>query len=151
MNISTEPKGAVLASEEFSVNTNVVNVRVKGVNRSQIPGSFKVHLLKDSEVIASRAFYQSTGVTLSEEVAGNPIVNFDFELPISTISNGKLSIRVEPHDSQLHGNQFPHDLLGNPTVNIRLLIHTKKTNSNILTDSMFYHYPCREIVLSCLQ
>ncbi|MFZ6759365.1 hypothetical protein ACO0K9_19335 [Undibacterium sp. Ji50W] len=120
--MSAIKSGATLASNEFSVDTNFVNVRVKGLDRSKIPGSFKIHLLKDGKVIASRAFYQGSETSQSEDISGSPAVHFDFELPITAISEGKLGVQVEPLDKTSFGDRFPFDLMGSPTVNVRLLV-----------------------------
>ena len=58
---NSKVKNSVPASESFTIDGTVVNVRVKGILRNTIPGSFSVHLLKNGERIASKAFFQSSG------------------------------------------------------------------------------------------
>lgn len=119
---AAKERGAVLASEKFKVNTDMVNVRVKGVNRVKIPGSFSVHLLKDGKVIASKAFFQPSEVDKCPNCVENPVVHFDFKLPLDTIKSGKLETWVEPLDHEPFGDHFPHKMMDNPTINVRLLL-----------------------------
>jgi tyrosinase len=111
-----------LASKKFYVNTNIANVRIDGLNRLKIPGSFKVHLLKDGKIIASRGFFQPVEVEKCENCVKNAIVHFDFELPLATVAGGQLSVRVEPMDKSFVGDSFPPKLMGNPTVDVNLLL-----------------------------
>ena len=122
MKMLAKTKGSTPASEKFLVHTDRVNIRVKGVNRLKIPGSFKVHLLKDENVIASKAFFQPTEVEKCENCVENAVVHFDFEIPLKEVSKGKLSVWVEPLDHSSFGDHFPHKMMGNPTVNVRLLL-----------------------------
>jgi len=115
-------KRASLASDKFTVNTDMVNVRVKGLNRLKIPGSFKVHLLRDGEVIASRGFFQPNNVETCENCVNNAVVHFDFRLPLESVRNGKLEVTVEPLDKSFVGDRFPNKLMGNPTVDVRFLV-----------------------------
>lgn len=115
-----ESKQFAPTSESFSVDPEIVNVHVDGVNRLKIPGSFKVHLLKDGEVISSRAVFQPKEPDQCENCKKNAIASFDFELPLEAISGGKLSVQVEPVDKSFVGGKFPDKMMGNPTVDIHL-------------------------------
>jgi hypothetical protein len=115
-------KRASFASDKFSVNTNMVNVRVQGLNRLKIPGSFKVRLLKDGEVIATKGFFQPNEVEKCENCVNNAVVHFDFQLPLERIQDGKLEVAVEPLDKSFVGDRFPNKLMGNPTVDVRFLV-----------------------------
>lgn len=127
VNNQSDPKGTVFATEVFSVNANFANIRIKGIDRSKIPCSFKVHLLKNNQVIASRVFFQGTNVDFPENISGPKLVHFDFELPITLVSDGVFGFWVEPVDHGLFGDHFPHGLVGNPTVNIRLLVRAEQS------------------------
>lgn len=116
---------SVLASQTFSLAGERVNVRVQGVNRLKIPGSFIVHLLKDGKILASRGFFQPVEVDKCESCIKNAMVHFDFTLPLAVVSSGKLGIRVEPVDKSFVGDRFPNKLMGNPTVEVRLLMTTE--------------------------
>jgi tyrosinase len=114
---------AALAAKPFRVKTDMVNVRVRGINRLKIPGGFSVHLLKDDKPIASRFFFQPTEVEKCESCVNNATVHFDFELPLDAVKDGQLSVRVEPVDKSFVGNNFPSKMMGNPTVDVHLLLH----------------------------
>jgi tyrosinase len=116
---------AIAASQQFSVQTEKVNVRVEGLNRLKIPGSFKVHLLKDGKPIASRAFFQPSEVEKCETCVNNAVVHFDFELPLEAVQGGKLGVWVEPVNKKVVGDRFPNKLMGNPTVDVRFLLTTE--------------------------
>lgn len=118
----TKTQGSSLAAEKFFVHTQFANVRIKGLNRMKIPGSFNVHLLKDGEVIAKKGFFQPAEVDKCENCVNNAIVHFDFKLPLETITSGALSIWVEPLNHEPFGDKFPPKMMGNPTVNVRLLL-----------------------------
>jgi tyrosinase len=118
--IKVKTKVTSLASEQFTVNTEMVNIRVKGFNGSKIPSSFDINLLKDGRKIATRGFFQPNEVEKCANCVENAIVHFDFKLTLSEIANVKLSITVEP--LQTIGHLFPLDKLGSPTINIRLLL-----------------------------
>lgn len=122
MNLLAKTTGSMRASDKFFVHTDRVNVRVKGLNRLKIPGSFKVHLLKDEKIIASKAFFQPNDVEKCENCVENAIVHFDFEMSLADVSNGKLGVWVEPLDHSLFGDHFPNKIMGNPTINVRLLL-----------------------------
>ncbi len=123
--MAVETKGKTSASKKFFMKTDKVNVRVKGVNRLKIPGSFKVHLLKDNKVVASRAFFQPIEAHKCANCVENAVVHFDFELSINEAGGGQFGIWVEPLDHSLFGDHFPHKLMGNPTINARLLMTTE--------------------------
>jgi hypothetical protein len=121
----TLPKlqGSALATKSFRVKTDYVNVRVRGINRLKIPGSFTVRLLKDDKPIASSFFFQPNEVEKCENCVDNPVVHFDFELPLDAVKDGRLSVRVEPLDKSFVGDTFPAKLMGNPTVDVHFMLH----------------------------
>ncbi len=125
MSFQVKTQRAALASQKFVVNSDRVNVRVQGLNRLKIPGSFSVHLLKDGKVIASRAMFQPNEADKCENCVKNAIVHFDFELPLQAVSNGQLGIWVEPNDKSAFGDHFPHKMMGNPTVDVHFLLKTE--------------------------
>lgn len=125
MSFATKTLLAAPASEKVQVRTNEVNVRVAGVNRLKIPGSFSVHLLKDGQRIASKAFFQTDEAEKCETCVKNAIANFDFKLPLETVTGGKLSVVVEPVDKSVLGDRFPHKMMGKPTIEVRLLLGTE--------------------------
>jgi tyrosinase len=125
MSLTTKTFLTTTASKTFSVDTNRVNVRVDGVNRLKIPGSFKVVLLRDGKQIASKGFFQPIEVEKCENCVKNAIAHFDFELPLAEVSTGKLEIAIQPVDKTFVGNRFPNKLMGNPTITVNLLMKTE--------------------------
>ena len=115
---STRTRRSILASRRFSVDGGRVNVRVNGVNRLKIPGSFSVHLQKDGKTIASKALFQPVEPQQCENCVTNAIVHFDFELPVAAVQGGKLGVWVEPADKNFVGSRFPQKLMGNPTIEV---------------------------------
>lgn len=113
------------ANKQFTVEANRVNVRVSGINRLKIPGSFSVHLQKDGKTIASRALFQPVAVQSCANCVSNAITQFDFELPIADVSGGKLSVWVEPVNKDFVGDRFPQKLMGNPVIDVQLLLQTE--------------------------
>jgi hypothetical protein len=111
-----------LAARAFNVQIDQVNVRVGNVNRLKIPGSFKVHLLRDGTPIATKSFFQPVQVEQCETCVKNAIVHFDFKLPIAEVANGKLGVQIEPVKKEFVGDTFPQKLAGNPTVDVRFLL-----------------------------
>jgi hypothetical protein len=125
VHFSAKTQRTVPASQGFTVDTDVVNVRVAGVNRLKIPGSFSVHLQKDGQTIASKALFQPVEVQTCANCVANAIVNFDFELPAAAVLGGKLGVWVEPVNKSFVGDRFPQKLMGNPSIEVHLLIRTQ--------------------------
>lgn len=123
MSLHPPVHGSISATESFIVSPQHVNVRVKGVNRLGIPGSFTVHLLKDGERIGSQSHFQFIDPNKCKTCAENPIVFFDFQLPLEQIQNGRLSIEIEPNDKDFVGDKIPMSMVGNPTINVRMLMY----------------------------
>ena len=88
---------SVPVSEAVTVDTRQVNVAIEDLDCAKITGSFKVHLLKDGQRIASRFMFQPSGGTDHVEAVGaTRFAHFDFLLPIDAVADGKLSVEVEP-------------------------------------------------------
>lgn len=121
--VGSRTRRSVLASQRVSVDGGLVNVRVAGVNRLKIPGSFSVHLQKDGVTLASRALFQPVEVAKCANCVSNAIVHFDFELPLAAVQGGKLSVWVEPANTAFIGDRFPQKLMGNPTIEVHLPLH----------------------------
>ena len=124
INFAAKTQRSVAASQRFSVDAGRVNVRVSGVNRLKIPGSFSVHLQKDGKTIASRALFQPVEVQKCANCVANAIVHFDFELPAAAVLGGTLGVWVEPANKSFVGDRFPQKLMGNPTIEVHLLMRT---------------------------
>ncbi|RZJ25906.1 MAG: tyrosinase family protein [Haliea sp.] len=116
---------SLAASRQFSIDAGLVNVRVSGVNRLKIPGSFSVHLQKDGQTIASKALFQPVEAQKCVNCVTNAIVHFDFELPAAAVLGGTLSVWVEPANTSFVGDRFPQKLMGDPTIDVHLLMRTE--------------------------
>ncbi|UVK96725.1 hypothetical protein [Pseudomonas sp. B21-048] len=105
--------------------TNPTWVRVSGINRLKIPGSFSVRLQKDGKMIASRALFQPVEVQSCANCVANAMTQFDFELPMAEVLGGKLSVWVEPVNKDFVGDRHPQKLMGNPVIDVHLLLQTE--------------------------
>jgi hypothetical protein len=108
-----------------SVDPQRATVTVDGVNRLKIPGSFKVHLFKDGQRLASRFLFQPAEPESCENCVKNAIAHFDFELPLGDVSGGELRAEIEPVETSFVGARFPTKLMGHPTISVRLPVQTK--------------------------
>jgi tyrosinase len=131
--ISYEPEGPVVALENqlgsihaarmFSIKrSSPVSVRVKDINRLNIPGSFAVKLLADGEPIAKRAFFQPDSPRNCENCRKQALVNIDFRLDQEKLLDRKLSVEIEVLGQEDIGPSFPLSQAGDPTINVRLLL-----------------------------
>lgn len=126
--MSSPPKSrkSVPISEGVAVNTRQVNVAVEGLDGGGIPGSFKVHLLKDGKRIASRFMFRpSGGADPAEATAGDRFAHFDFLLPIDAVADGTLSVEVEPVEPTATGERVPPEEIGHPTLSVYLMLETR--------------------------
>ncbi|MBD0693424.1 tyrosinase family protein [Streptomyces sp. CBMA123] len=116
--------GSIDAARTFSFrSSDPVSVRVKGINRLNIPGSFIVTLLADGEPIAKRFFFQPNDPQRCETCRQHGIINLDFRMPQDRLVDRTLSVRIDvPGHSGEIGTAFPLSQAGNPTVNARLLV-----------------------------
>lgn len=116
--------GSIDAAHSFAIrSTDPVSVRVKGIDRLNIPGSFIVSLLADGEPVAKRFFFQLTNPRDCATCVKHGIVNIDFRLAQEQILDRKLSVRIDvPGHAGEIGTAFPLAQAGSPTVNARLLV-----------------------------
>lgn len=115
--------GSIEATRRFSISSSSdVSVRVKGIDRLSIPGSFAVNLLANGQRIASRAFFQPSSPRDCDNCRKHALVNIDFPVDQAKILDRKLSIEIEVLGHEQIGTRFPLSQAGNPTVNVRLLL-----------------------------
>jgi tyrosinase len=115
--------GSVDAARSFSIKrSSPVSVRVKGIDRLGIPGSFVVNLLADGQPIAQRAFFQPKTPTNCENCKQHGVINIDFRIDQAKLLDRKLSVSIEVPGHEHMGTRFPLSRAGSPTVNARLLI-----------------------------
>jgi hypothetical protein len=115
--------GSLEAARSFSIKRSApVSVRVKGIDRLAIPGSFEVNLLADGEPVAKRFFFQPTQPQNCENCKTLALANIDFRIDQEKILDRKLSVEIHVPSQKEIGTQFPLSQAGNPTINARLLL-----------------------------
>ena len=120
----TNAVGSIDATYSFSITGAApVSVRVKGINRLNIPGSFIVKLMADGEPISNRAFFQPSQPRRCAGCAKNGIVNIDFLMDQADLVDKQLSVEIDVPSQEELGTKFPLSEAGNPTINARLLLN----------------------------
>ncbi|WP_127506621.1 tyrosinase family protein [Actinoplanes solisilvae] len=116
--------GSLRAARTFSIKrSSPVSVRVKGISRLDIPGSFAVNLLADGRPIAKRYFFQPNLPRDCETCRKHGIINIDFRLDQDSILDRTLTVTIDvPGHGDQVGTAFPLDQAGSPTINARLLL-----------------------------
>ncbi|MEE1742759.1 tyrosinase family protein [Streptomyces sp. BE147] len=116
--------GSIEAVRSFAFRSaSPVSVRVKGIDRLNIPGSFIVSLLADGELVAKRYFFQPDAPRGCATCVQNGIVNIDFRMTQEQLLDRTLSVRIDvPKQAEEFGTGFPLAQAGNPTINARLLV-----------------------------
>ncbi|MFJ7248736.1 tyrosinase family protein [Kitasatospora sp. NPDC098652] len=116
--------GSIDAARTFSFRSaDPVSVRVKGIDRLNIPGSFIISLLANGEPVAERFFFQPNNPRQCATCVKHGTVNIDFRLTREQILDRALTVRIDvPGHSGEIGTAFPLGQAGNPTVNARLLV-----------------------------
>ncbi|MEA2139686.1 MAG: tyrosinase [Solirubrobacteraceae bacterium] len=116
--------GSIDAARSFSIkSTTPVSVRVKNIDRLNIPGSFDVHLLADGKVIAKRALFQPTSPRDCETCKSVALISLDFRIEQEKLLDKQLSVEIHVPGHKDIGTKFPLSKAGNPTINARLLLH----------------------------
>lgn len=115
--------GSRLAASPFSIRaTKNVSVRVKNIDRLQIPGSFDVVLSIGDRAVGRQAFFQSTTPKHCASCRKNALVSVDFILDQDELNDGAVHVMIEMLRETKLGRQLPLSACGNPSVNVRLLL-----------------------------
>ncbi|GAA2807535.1 hypothetical protein GCM10010505_37230 [Kitasatospora aburaviensis] len=116
--------GNIDAARTFAFRSDSpVSVRVKGIDRLNIPGSFIVSLLADGEPVAKQFFFQSDEPRTCEGCVNHGLVNIDFRMSQQKLLDRTLTVRIDvPGHTGEIGTAFPLSRAGNPTINARLLV-----------------------------
>jgi tyrosinase len=117
--------GSLTASQRVRVaKAPLVSVRLKGIDRLVIPGSFRALLKADGETIAQRVFFQSTEPRECATCRMIGVINLDFLVEADKVSDAELSAEIEllSRDDPRVGERVPLYAVGNPTMNIRMLL-----------------------------
>ena len=119
--ISAASFGSLLAVPGFAAASSpTMSVRVRGIDRLVIPGSFRVRLTADGTSIAQRSFFQSTSPRECDTCRKNGEINMDFLVPLDSILGARVGVSIEVFDRDGRAQPFPLSSVGNPTVNARL-------------------------------
>ena len=116
--------GSLVAAEGVRVNESPqASIRLKGIDRLSIPGSFRAILRANGEVIGRRTFFQSTEPGDCATCRERAKINLDFLVNADKLLGKKLSTSIEliTPDPEL-GDTIPLAACGNPTLNARLLL-----------------------------
>jgi tyrosinase len=116
--------GSVEATRTFTIPRSPdVSVMVKDIDRLSIPGSFVVQLLADGKPVAERAFFQPKQPRECANCRKQGLISVNFRVEQERIVGRKLSIAIEvPSQQESIGARFPLSAVGNPTINVRLLL-----------------------------
>ena len=121
--VLTERFGHVPAIRHFRASDEpVTSVRVRGIDRLAIPGSFQVDLLANGKSLAQRCFFQSTEPNDCPTCRENAKINIDFKVPIQKVLGTELSVKIEVFGRDGKTRAFPISSAGDPTINARLLL-----------------------------
>ena len=102
------------------------SVRLKGIDRLKIPGSFRAILNADGHTIGRRTFFQSTEPWECDNCRDKAIINLDFIVPLDAITGKELAVKIEVLTPNPEFDaRIPLHACGNPTLNVRLLLQEK--------------------------
>jgi tyrosinase len=116
--------GSLAADQNAQVvSAPQTSVRLKGIDRLAIPGSFRAILRADGEVVGRRTFFQSTEPVDCGNCREHAKVNLDFIVDVDRLLGRTLSATIEPILTRPDVPAvIPLAACGNPTLNARLLI-----------------------------
>jgi hypothetical protein len=103
--------------------TPQASVRLKGIDRLAIPGSFRAILRADEEVVGQRTFFQSTEPVACANCRERAKINLDFLVNTDQLLGKTLSTSIEilTPDPEFR-TTISLEACGNPTLNVRLLL-----------------------------
>ena len=116
--------GGLRAGEAFRVDDSPrASVRLKGIDRLAIPGSFRAILRADGQIIGRRTFFQSTEPVICAACRERAKINLDFLVDVDEVRGKTLTTSIEliTPDPEL-GATIPLATSGDPTLNVRLLL-----------------------------
>ena len=111
------------------VNVNTVSVRIKGINRLAIPGSFDVELLADEDVVATTYVFQSYTPHLCPSCTKSGRFSVDFIVGAGQIAERSLDVRIRCRSITGLKVMSPEEV-GSPTINARLLLSQEKNSES---------------------
>ena len=99
-----------------------VSVRVREIDRLNIPGSFMVVVSADDDVVARQVFFQARNPRACGACVRQGKVNIDLEADLDRLVDKRLRVEIRPLWPNAMGATFPLSSAGDPTVNVRLLL-----------------------------
>jgi len=122
--VSRARLGSLRAVEGIRVDeAPQASVRLKGIDRLSIPGSFRAILRADGELIGRRTFFQSTEPVDCANCRERAKIDLDFLVNVDELLGKSLSASIEVI---LPVPEFPATIplaaCGDPTLNVRLLV-----------------------------
>ena len=104
-------------------STQKAAVKVTGINRLKIAGTFSVALQVDGKTIAKQAVFQPNTPESCPTCIKNGTANLVFEVDVSKISNGKIGIEIMAMGPDGEREVFPAKEAGDPQIEVHLLMH----------------------------
>ena len=121
--VISEPSGNTEAFRTFSLREpKELSIRIKGIDRLKIPGSFRIRLLADNVEVAQSFFFQSTKPEKCPNCALRPLVNVDFVVERERIADRKLRLEIVRETPAGDKQLLDIETLGSPTINVRQLL-----------------------------
>jgi len=115
--------GSMPASARIEIaDSELVSLRIKGVDRLAIPGSFDVTLTAGGFVVGRQSFFQSTTPKLCETCRRNAHVDFDFVVDLADLGQGPIEAYVDRLAPRGRIAPVPLNDCGAPTINVRTLL-----------------------------
>jgi len=115
--------GNVPADRSFRLGiTPKLSVRVKGIERLRIKGTFIVHLLGDGQLLARHAFFQAEEPTSCPNCLERAKVDIDLLVDRHQALGKKLEVKIESLEPGLAAPWVPLSEVGSPTINVRELL-----------------------------
>lgn len=120
-------RGNTEAARSFSVHTTErYSVRIKDINRLDIPGSFTLALYSGENVLAKTRIFQPSSPRDCANCTKHAVFSTDFIVERSEfLSESSLRVAIEVSDGSGGLQEIPISQAGNPTINIRLLLNSK--------------------------
>lgn len=99
------------------------SVRLKGLNRLAIPGTFFAVLNADGEEVGRRTFFQSTAPVDCASCRERAVIDLDFITDLDQVLGRSLTATIElAVPSEAFGSSVPLSVCGDPSLNVRLLL-----------------------------
>ena len=117
--------GSLAAGRRLRVaEAPLASVRLKGIDRLVIPGSFRALLKADGTTVAQRGFFQSTEPRECHTCRMLGVIDLDFLVEADKLRDAELTAEIEllSRDDPRVGQRVPLYACGDPTLNIRLLL-----------------------------